>query len=34
MKIDERDSGRLSFSGEWFEDAKVRGLLIYRDGKK
>jgi hypothetical protein len=25
---------RLSFSGEWEEDAKVRGLIIYRNGIK
>jgi hypothetical protein len=25
---------RLSFSGEWEEDAKVRGLIVFRSGKK
>ena len=34
MKIDFHDSKRLSFSGEWEEDVKVRGLIIYRDGEK
>jgi hypothetical protein len=29
-----RDLDRVSFSGEWEEDAKVRGVMIYRDGRK
>jgi hypothetical protein len=28
------DTIRLSFSGEWEEDVKIRGLLIYRKGDK
>jgi hypothetical protein len=32
--IDFNYSERLSFSGEWEEDAKVRGLIIYRSGDK
>jgi hypothetical protein len=32
--IDLYDSVRLSFSGEWEEDIKVRGLIIFRDGNK
>jgi hypothetical protein len=31
--IDFYDSVRLSFSGEWEEDVKVRGLIICRDGE-
>jgi hypothetical protein len=32
--IDQKDSDRLSFSGEWEEDVKLRGVLIYRNGWK
>jgi hypothetical protein len=34
MIIDLRDFNRISFSGEWEEDVKVRGVIIYRDGEK
>jgi hypothetical protein len=33
IRIDFHDSYRLSFSGEWEEDVKVRGLIICRDGE-
>ena len=34
MKIDFYDSRRVSFSGEWEEDVKVRGVIIYRNGDR
>jgi hypothetical protein len=34
LKIDYADSIRLSFSGEWEEDVKIRGVFIDRDGEK
>jgi hypothetical protein len=34
FKIDILDSVTKSFSGEWEEDFKVRGVLIYRNGCK
>ena len=34
MIIDYNDSVRLSFSGEWEEDFKVRGVIFYRNGDK
>jgi hypothetical protein len=34
IKIDFNDTRRVSFSGEWVEDVKVKGLIIYRDGAK
>jgi hypothetical protein len=34
MRIYFNDLKRLSFSGEWEEDIKVRGLIIYRKGDK
>jgi hypothetical protein len=33
IKIDRYDTRRLSFSGEWEEDVKVKGLIISRDGE-
>ena len=32
--IDKKDSSRLSFSGLWEEDVKIRGVIIDRDGEK
>jgi len=32
MIVDERCFNRISFSGEWEEDVKVRGVIIYRNG--
>jgi hypothetical protein len=32
--IEYADSYRLSFSGEWEEDVKIKGVLIDRDGDK
>jgi hypothetical protein len=34
FKIYGPDSLRLSFSGEWQDDMKVKGVIIYRDGGK
>jgi hypothetical protein len=34
MIIDSIDFNRISFSGEWEEDIKVSGVIIYRDGRK
>ena len=31
---DDREFERILFSGEWEEDAKVRGVIIYRNGDK
>jgi hypothetical protein len=32
MIIDYADSIRISFSGEWEEDVKIRGVILYRHG--
>jgi hypothetical protein len=32
--IEYADSYRLSFSGEWEEDVKIKGVFIDRDGDK
>jgi hypothetical protein len=34
IKIDFNDTRRVSFSGEWEEDFKVKGLIIFRVGAK
>jgi hypothetical protein len=34
IKIDLNDTRRVSFSGEWEEDFKVKGLIINRSGNK
>ena len=34
MIIDWFDFKRVSFSGEWKDDEKVSGIIIYRDGVK